>query len=144
MVRVRTWSPVDSELRKFQLPGLPVDGAYQWPVVLARHQAKRRSVANIVMSAVEWEPEIIGERTSEAVRKSGSPASGWAVRSPCRRPSSSRSAGCGPKGHTLDHIAQVLNADRMPTAHGGARLHSSTLRGVLKRSGGERAWADVA
>jgi hypothetical protein len=41
------------------------------------------------------------------------------------------------KGHTLDHIAQALNADGIPTAHGGVAWYSSTVRGVLKRSGGD-------
>lgn len=28
------------------------------------------------------------------------------------------------KGHTLDHIAQALNADGIPTAHGGVAWYS--------------------
>jgi hypothetical protein len=36
-------------------------------------------------------------------------------------------------GRSLRQIARGLNADRVPTAHGGARWWPSTVRGVLKR-----------
>lgn len=96
-----------------------------------------RLVANIVMSVAEWEREIISERTIEAlaeVRESGVQLgrpilveADTIARIRCLRSA----------GHTLRAIADQLNADGVPTAHGGARWHSSTLRGMLRRSGGD-------
>lgn len=36
-------------------------------------------------------------------------------------------------GKSLRQIAASLNADRIPTAHGGARWWPSTVRGILQR-----------
>ncbi|MGI9609398.1 MAG: recombinase family protein, partial [Acidimicrobiia bacterium] len=38
------------------------------------------------------------------------------------------------KGNTLAGIAAGLNADDIPTAHGGAQWHHSTIRAVLART----------
>lgn len=38
------------------------------------------------------------------------------------------------KGQSLRAIAHGLNEDGVPTAHGGARWHASTVRGVLRSS----------
>jgi len=34
-------------------------------------------------------------------------------------------------------VANNLTADRVPTAHGGARWYTSTVRGLLRRSEGD-------
>ena len=34
-------------------------------------------------------------------------------------------------GKTLRAIAEGLNGDRIPTAHGGAKWHASTVRAIL-------------
>jgi hypothetical protein len=39
-------------------------------------------------------------------------------------------------GGSFGAIARALNADRVPTAHGGAQWWPSTVRAVLRRSGG--------
>jgi DNA invertase Pin-like site-specific DNA recombinase len=94
-------------------------------------------VTNIVMSVAEWEREIISQRTVEAlaeVREAGVRL-GRPITIP--KPVIARVRRLRKKGHTLDYIAQVLNADGVPTAHGGSQWRSSTLRGVLRRSGGD-------
>jgi len=39
------------------------------------------------------------------------------------------------RGDTVAAIAERLNADGVPTAHGGARWHPATVRAVLRRHG---------
>ncbi|WP_212993703.1 recombinase family protein [Actinoplanes auranticolor] len=96
-----------------------------------------RLVANIVMSVAEWEREIISERTVEALAEVRE--SGVRLGRPILMPEDviARVRRLRIKGHTLRAIAEQLNKDQVPTVHGGARWHSSTLRGVLKRSGGD-------
>jgi DNA invertase Pin-like site-specific DNA recombinase len=94
-------------------------------------------VANIVMSVAERECEIISERTAEALAEVKD--SGKQLGRPILIEDATIKKGrrLRAKGHTLRAIADQLNADGVPTAHGGGRWHSSTLRGVLRRSGGD-------
>lgn len=89
-------------------------------------------VANVIASVAQWERRIIGQRTKDALAvkraqgvKLGRPRSmPENVRRRIRR---MRDAGA-----SLSAIAVTLNADRTPTAHGGARWYASTIRAVLK------------
>lgn len=90
-------------------------------------------VANVLMAVAEWEREIIGQRTREglAVKRSqgvrvGRPQS--VPQSVVRRIKTARS-----RGNSFATIAERLNRDRVPTGHGGARWHPSTVRSVLHR-----------
>jgi DNA invertase Pin-like site-specific DNA recombinase len=96
-----------------------------------------RLVANIVMSVAEWEREIIAERTREALAEAKE--QGVRLGRPILvEPSTVELVrGLRDAGHTLRAIAEELNGRGVPTAHGGARWRSSTLRGVLRRSGGD-------
>jgi len=98
-----------------------------------------RLVANIVMSVAEWEREIISQRTAEGLAEARE--AGVRLGRPILVPKPvirtiRRMRG---NGHTLRSIADKLTADNVPTAHGGARWHSSTVKGVLRRSGGDVA-----
>ena len=98
-----------------------------------------RLVANIVMSVAEWEREIISQRTTEglAEAKEAGVRLGRPVLVP--KPVVRTIRRMRSNGHTLRAIADKLNDDNVPTVHGGARWHSSTVSGVLRRSGGNVA-----
>ncbi len=91
-------------------------------------------VANVLMSVAEWEREMIGQRTRDAlavkrasgVRLGRPPALPAAV---VRRIRSERK-----RGRTLAAIADGLNMDVVPTAHGGSRWHPGTVKGVVDRA----------
>jgi hypothetical protein len=86
-------------------------------------------MATIVMSVAEWEREILSERTVEAlaeVRDSGKQLGRPIL---VEDETIKKVRRLRTKGHTLRAIADQLNADGVPTAHGGARCRSSTLRG---------------
>ena len=85
-------------------------------------------------SAAQWERRIIGQRTKDAlaIRRSqgvqlGRPrAIPEEVRRRIRRERK--------RGRTLQAIADRLNADLVPTGHGGGRWHASTIHAVLAPS----------
>lgn len=96
-----------------------------------------RLVANIVMSVAEWEREIIGERTREALAEAK--ANGVQLGRPVLVTADTTSLVRRLRGDglTLRAVADTLNADGIPTAHGGTAWRTSTIRGVLRRSGGD-------
>ncbi len=92
-------------------------------------------VANVIASVAQWERRIIGQRTKEAlaVKKAqgvrvGRPAT--MPRAVVKRIQRERAA-----GRSLSAIADRLNADGVPTAHGGRCWYPATVRYVLKRVG---------
>jgi DNA invertase Pin-like site-specific DNA recombinase len=79
------------------------------------------------------ERRIIGQRTKDALAEKR--AEGVTLGRPIVLPQAvkerilaARSAGEG-----LSAIARALNADEVPTAHGGAKWHPSTVRAVARR-----------
>jgi DNA invertase Pin-like site-specific DNA recombinase len=89
------------------------------------------AMANVLATFAQFERRLIGQRTREAlaqkkaqgVRLGRPPELSAKVRSRIRRRRK--------VGKSLATIAQELNEDRVPTAHGGARWYPSTVRAVL-------------
>src|SRR5439155_1246431 len=92
------------------------------------------AMANVLATFAQFERRLIGQRTREAlaIKRSEGVRLGRPrvlpeqVRKRIRRERAKR--------RSLGAIAAALNADEVPTAHGGARWHASTVRAVLSRS----------
>ncbi|WP_168801420.1 recombinase family protein [Glycomyces buryatensis] len=91
-------------------------------------------VAGIIVQIAQWERRIISERTTEALQAARE--SGTRLGRP--RAVSDHTIGrildLRGSGATLKAIADTLNLDGVPTAHGGKEWRSSTIRGVLARN----------
>jgi len=88
-------------------------------------------VANVMVSVAQWERRAIGQRTKDAlaVKKAEGVRLGRPTVLPVaipRRLSRLRS-----RGLTYQAIADLLNAEGMPTAQGGAKWYPATVRKVL-------------
>ena len=95
-----------------------------------------RAMAHVTMTFAQLEREKIGERIKEAlaVKRSQGVRLGRPPTLPAkvgRRIARERKA-----GNSYARIAQALNADRVPTAQGGAQWHPSTVRAVARRHDG--------
>ena len=88
-------------------------------------------IANVMATFAQFERRLIGQRTKDAlavkkrqgVRLGRPPSLDEKVVNRIRR---ERRA-----GKSLRAIADLLNDSKVPTAHGGARWHASTVRAVL-------------
>lgn len=88
-------------------------------------------MAHVTVSMAQYERRLIGERTREgmAQRKAEGAHLGRRRELPdnvVRRIHDERG-----RGRSLAAIARTLNDDGVPTAHGGAKWHASTVRSVL-------------
>lgn len=92
--------------------------------------ASGKLVANVMASVAQWEREVIGERTSAALRiiKGNGRHLGRPVA--LEDETRSRIAAERAEGKSLRAIAEGLTADGVPTARGG-KWHASTVKGVL-------------
>ena len=95
-------------------------------------------MAGVMASAAQWERRIIGQRTRDALAEKR--AEGVTLGRPAVLPEAvvvrivaARTAGDG-----WSAIARALNADKVPTAHGGAQWHPSTVRAVALGRGARR------
>jgi DNA invertase Pin-like site-specific DNA recombinase len=81
----------------------------------------------------EFERERIGERNVEALAVKR--AEGVQLGRPRQLAPKvvARIKGLRTRGHSLAAIAERLNSDDVPTAHGGAKWHPSTVKAVLDR-----------
>ena len=91
-------------------------------------------LVNVLATFSQFERRLIGQRTKEAL--AAKKAQGVRLGRPpvlpqrvVRRIERERA-----RGNSLQKIADALNAAAVPTAHGGARWHASTVRGVLART----------
>lgn len=91
-------------------------------------------VANVMMSVAQWERRAISQRTKDGL--AAKKAMGVRIGRPpvldarlVRRIRRERDA-----GRSLREIAERLNDDGVPTAHGGAKWHASTVRNIVERT----------
>lgn len=89
------------------------------------------AMANVLATFAQFERRLIGQRTKEAlaVKRSEGVRLGRPRTLPAkirRRIEKERA-----ERRSLAAIASALNGDRVPTAHGGAKWHPSTVRAVL-------------
>jgi len=94
--------------------------------------ASGRGVANILMSVAQMESELIGERTVAAL--AAARERGVQLGRPRSLPEASeaRLHELRAEGLSLVATAEALNAEGVPTAHGG-RWHASTVARIDKR-----------
>jgi hypothetical protein len=114
----------------------PATGAgLRWPIrEISRHDlttAASEFMANVMASAAQWERRIIGQRTKDALAvkralgvRLGRPQTMAA--DVVARIRAAHEAGAG-----WSAIARDLNAEAVPTAHGGTKWYPSTVRAVV-------------
>jgi DNA invertase Pin-like site-specific DNA recombinase len=88
-------------------------------------------MANVLATFAQFERRLIGQRTREALAQKK--AQGVQLGRPRELPAKVRSRIRRRRkaGKSLAAIAEELNRDGVPTAHGGARWYPSTVRAVL-------------
>ena len=91
-------------------------------------------LVNVLATFSQFERRLIGQRTKEAL--AAKKAQGVRLGRPPVLPRAVelRIKRARDRGDSLQKIADALNAAAVPTAHGGARWHASTVRGVLART----------
>ena len=91
-------------------------------------------VATMMASVAQWERRIIGERTKAgmAERKRQGVHCGRARSLP--ESVVARIVAAKEAGASMNSIARDLNAEVVPTAHGGSQWHASTVKAVLASS----------
>ena len=98
-------------------------------------------VASVMMSVAQWERKIIGQRTRDAL--AAKKAQGAKLGRPRQLPDAIRRriVRMRKRGLALRAIADALNSEGVPTAHGGAKWYASTVQKVLKPTE-EAGWGD--
>lgn len=88
--------------------------------------------AHVLAAAAEYERDLIGARTREGMIQRR--AEGVHIGRPRVLSADvlERITAAHAEGRSLRSIAQDLTAQDVPTAHGGARWHASTVRGILQ------------
>jgi DNA invertase Pin-like site-specific DNA recombinase len=92
------------------------------------------AMANVLATFAQFERRLIGQRTRDALREKK--AQGVRLGRPVKLPASvaKRIVRERKTGLSLAAIAEGLNEDKVPTAHGGRAWYPATVRAVLKRS----------
>jgi len=88
-------------------------------------------VANVMASVAEWERDVIGQRTREGLLAKR--AQGVRLGRPRQLPEELRNRirAMRKAGASYPRIANTLNGERVPTAHGGRRWYPATIRKLL-------------
>jgi DNA invertase Pin-like site-specific DNA recombinase len=89
-------------------------------------------LVNVLAAAAQYERRIIGARTRDALAQRR--REGVRLGRPSMLPSDvlARMAAERREGKSLRAIAEALNAEEVPTAHGGSQWHASTVRKALQ------------
>jgi DNA invertase Pin-like site-specific DNA recombinase len=92
-------------------------------------------MANVMGSAAQWERRLISQRTKDALAEKR--AAGIKLGRPPKLPEAvvERIVAARNDGEGWSAIAQELNSENVPTAHGGTRWHPSTVRAVVLSRG---------
>lgn len=90
------------------------------------------AMANVLATFAQFERRLIGQRTREAL--AAKPASGVRLGRPMSLPVPVRGRVAAERkaGRSLAAIAEILNAEQIPTAQGGRQWWPSTVRAVLR------------
>lgn len=91
-----------------------------------------RLIANIMASLSEWERQMIGVRTKEALAEKRK--QGIRPGRPVNERLALRIRNWHSGGMNLHEIAAHMNYNNIPTAGGGKKWYASTVRGVLRRA----------
>jgi hypothetical protein len=91
-------------------------------------------LASVMICFAEYERKLIGQRTSEAlqVKKAAGATLGRPI--VVTTDVAARIMASHRAGESFSSIARSLNADAIPTAHGGAKWHPGTVSRVVRRS----------
>lgn len=98
-------------------------------------------MANVLAAFAQFERRLIGQRTAEALAVKR--AEGVRLGRPRTLPAevTERVWWMHRRGASLRRIAQRLNGEAIPTAHGGACWYASTVSAVLRSVAADRAAA---
>jgi DNA invertase Pin-like site-specific DNA recombinase len=96
-------------------------------------------LASVMASAAQWERRIIGQRTRDAL--AAKRAAGVRLGRPRVLPDRviQRILTLRSGGSSWREVAELLNAERVPTARGGDRWYASTARGAVASFTGQEA-----
>jgi len=88
-------------------------------------------IASVMAAVAQWERRAIGQRTKDAL--AAKKAAGVRLGRPLALPGDVRSRilAAHHAGSGWSAIARQLNEEEIPTAHGGAKWHPSTVRAVV-------------
>lgn len=88
-------------------------------------------LVNVLASAAQYERRIIGARTRDALAQRKREGVRLGRPSTLPRNVVARVVALHSEGKSLRVIAEALNSEEVPTAHGGSKWHASTVRKVL-------------
>ena len=89
------------------------------------------AMANVLATFAQFERRLIGQRTKEALAAKRLQGVQLGRRRLVPKEVVNRIRGERTTGNTLQAIADGLNADLVPTAHGGKKWWPETVRGIL-------------
>lgn len=100
-------------------------------------------MANVMAAVAQWERDVISERTSAALR--AAQARGVHVGRPATlsKDAELRLYELRALGFSHARVAAQLNAERVPTAHGGAAWHATTVARILNRQSASQRLANA-
>lgn len=90
-----------------------------------------RLVAHVLAAVAEWERDVIGQRTRDALAERKAAGMRLGRERMCSPATVARIVASSEAGLTVAAIAHALDAERVPTPRGGRRWYPSTVRRLL-------------